>query len=516
MAAKVKLSVLAGPMLGQEFLFTEHDTLLFGRLYDCHVELPADPEVSRHHFILEVNPPRARLRDLFSLNGVRINGMQYGGHPADEPPLETAKRTQIQVDLNDGDRIEIGRTIMEVRSLDVPDCADCGRELDGAAMKEAGRDDDGLYCEDCWPTHSPTVPSRRNNALAAEKPACQQCGKEIADRPPGPRPGTQLCEACKVEASSAPGDFLLRLLRRVLAAHGVMEVPQIAGYEIDKKPLGVGGFGAVYLARCKADGRRVALKVLLSLNVVDKFSRERFLRECGIVEDLRHPNIVKHLARGCAGSLFYFVMEYCDGGSVGDLMRQRGGKLGLAEAGPLMLQALDGLAYAHKAEVWLPGADGKRVRGRGVVHRDLKPENILLCGAPGGWTAKISDFGLATCWQRAGYSGCTLTGTCAGSWPYMPREQVNSFKRLTPVSDIWSIGATFYTMLTGCFTRCQIEGQDPLESVLSSPVVPIEQRGAGLPAGLCAVLNRSLAEEPKDRYQTAEEMRAELAAARTV
>src|SRR5262245_53794161 len=102
MAARVSLLVTAGPIRGQRFDFEDHDTFLFGRAPDCHARLsPDDASASRHHFLLETNPPLARLRDLGSLNGTHLNGVRRGGRRSGETPEEAARRDSMEVDLRD-------------------------------------------------------------------------------------------------------------------------------------------------------------------------------------------------------------------------------------------------------------------------------------------------------------------------------------------------------------------------------------------------------------------------------
>jgi serine/threonine protein kinase len=143
---------------------------------------------------------------------------------------------------------------------------------------------------------------------------------------------------------------------------------------------------------------------------------------------------------------------------------------------------------------------------KGFVHRDLKPQNILLTGKDGHKTAKIADMGLGKNFEKAGFSGMTQTGEFAGTWLFMPKEQVTNFKYFKPVSDVWSMGATFYNMLTGQFPRDFRRGQDPMEVILSGAIVPIHKRDPHLPARLVQVIDRSLASKPGDRYQNAGEM----------
>ena len=137
---------------------------------------------------------------------------------------------------------------------------------------------------------------------------------------------------------------------------------QIPGCKIEAE-IGRGGFGAVYRARRADDGKIVAVKVMLSRVDADDAAIEKFKREVAVTAKLQHPNIVRVQESGASGAMFYFVMEFCDGGSAWDLMLKNGGRLSLSQAKPIILGALSGLAYAHD---------------KGFVHRDLKPQNILL------------------------------------------------------------------------------------------------------------------------------------------
>lgn len=448
MSTKLKLTITEGTKKGEEFVFEEHDTFLFGRMDDCHACLPDDQFVSRHHFILEVNPPDARLRDLGSKNGTHVNGKKYGGREKDETPEEGARRQYPEVDLHDDDEIKVGDTVLRV-AVETPP--------------------------------PPPEPVR-----------CQRCGKDVsAEAGPGHQ-GDYMCQSCQRVVEADVADMLAELLAKARKqTPGEFSLPD---YDVEQE-LGEGGMGKVYLARHKAKGHRVALKVMLSKVAVSEGARKRFLREIETTRALRHKHIVEFLDHGSAGGVFYFLLEFCEGGSVDKLMARRGGRLLLDEAGPIMVQALDGLAFAHE---------------KGFVHRDLKPQNLLLTGADQRWTAKVADMGLAKSFTQAGFSGLTATGSYAGSFPFMPREQVTNFKFVKPVSDVWSMGATFYNMLTGQWPRDFRRGQDPVEAILHGEIVPIRKRDSRIPARMAEVIDRSLASKPADRYQSAGEMRQAL------
>jgi serine/threonine protein kinase len=224
---------------------------------------------------------------------------------------------------------------------------------------------------------------------------------------------------------------------------------------------------------------------------VEENARKHFLREMDVCRALDHPNIVRFFDSGDAVGTFFFVMEYCDGGSLDDLFKQRRRPLHWNEACNYILQALEGMAYAH---------------GQQMVHRDLKPANILLSGG----SAKVADFGLAKNFSQAGLSDFTVTGSAAGTLPFLPREQLINFRRVRPTSDVWSMAATLYYLVTGAFPRDLGGGRDPREVILNQDSVPLRTRDPSIPTSVAAVVDKALTTNELGRYPTAAEFHGAL------
>jgi hypothetical protein len=304
MTASVTLRLVRGRLERTEYAFTERTTCVFGRAGDCAPRLPDDEHhrmVSRHHCLLDINPPDARIRDFGSLNGTFVNGKRIGRREAYQTPEEGAARPFPEHDLIDGDEIRLGETVFRV-DIRLP----------------AGQ---------------------RTLSLAL----CVKCNREVGSELGG-RTGEYVCAACQAE----PGAVAKRLVN--LAHSGHRELAPVTGYTLLHE-LGRGGMGAVYLARHERTGREVALKVMLPRTAASPAARKRFFREVELTRALRHPNIAALYDAGFASGVFYFTTEYCAGGSLDHLAARRGGRLDVTEAVRLACQALEGLAHAHAQSV---------------------------------------------------------------------------------------------------------------------------------------------------------------------
>jgi eukaryotic-like serine/threonine-protein kinase len=254
--------------------------------------------------------------------------------------------------------------------------------------------------------------------------------------------------------------------------------------------LGAGGMATVWLAEDTSLHRKVAIKVLAERYAEDEQFVERFRREAQSAAGLNHPNIVAIYDRGVAEGTYYIAMEYLDGPTLKDVIDERGG-LEPNRAIGFATQILSALRFAHN---------------HGVVHRDIKPHNVVV--APDG-RLKVTDFGIA----RAGASQMTEVGSIVGTAQYLSPEQARG-EVVGPPSDLYSVGIVLYEMLTG---RVPFEGDSAVAIAmkhLSEEPVPPSVYAPGTPPALEQVVLRALAKDAGDRYQTAEEMAADLDRAR--
>lgn len=272
---------------------------------------------------------------------------------------------------------------------------------------------------------------------------------------------------------------------------------KLGPYEI-VGPLGAGGMGEVYRARDTRLGRDVAIKVLPASFMADPTARQRFEHEAKTVSGLNHPNICVLYDVGHQDGIEYLVMEYVDGESLAQRL----------EKGPLPLDLV--LKYGEQIAEAL-----ERAHRSGIVHRDLKPGNVMLTAAG----AKLLDFGLAketaplatlaTLTGSSPVSPVTQQGMIVGTFQYMSPEQVEG-KELDGRSDIFSLGAVLYEMLTG---KRAFEGRTQLSvasSILEKEPEAISVVKPVTPPALERAIQRCLQKNPEDRWQSAKDLALDL------
>lgn len=410
--ARVVLRVISGPHSGQEFSYSEHDTLFAGRLQRAQLRLENDLHFSRHHFRLEVNPPTCFLMDLSSRNGTFVNG-------------ERVKERFLQ----HGDVISGGRTKLEVS---IYDARPIPRLSQPAASPSAG-------------------PVR------------------IWQSPP---PVPTLVSPISNEETSI----------------------HIAGYQV-REQIGSGDMGVVYRAIRSSTGEECALKVIEPAANSDETAIQTFLREASILNQLKHPHIVRLIEMGASGSSVFLATEYVESISWPSLIKRCSSQQRINLACGLMSQLLGALDYAHT---------------RSLVHRDVKPGNVLISKKEGKLTAKLADFGLAKQYTTAGMSQVTRDGDVIGSLPFMSPDQFLNSREARPTCDIYSAGATLYWLLTGHEPIPLDDHPCKFLAILESPPTPIQEFNPDIPPKVAQIVHRALEKTPDKRFASAAEMRQHL------
>lgn len=264
------------------------------------------------------------------------------------------------------------------------------------------------------------------------------------------------------------------------------EGAMVGGYVVESR-RSRGGFGSIYRAHHHLDGRVVAVKVLHQHMADSPTLVRRFEQEVEAIRRIRHPNAVELLDAGqLTDGRPYYVMEWLDGQSLEDALRDRGA-FTVAEAMPIVEELLAGLEAAHRA---------------GIVHRDLKSSNVMV--TPAG--VKLVDFGIAKMLDDE--RGLTTTGARVGTPSYMAPEQILGLP-VTPATDVYAAGVLLFHLLTGRLpfhadTAIAVE-----EMHLREPPPRASER-ADVPGAIDAVIQRCLDKEPARRYATTGDLLAEL------
>jgi eukaryotic-like serine/threonine-protein kinase len=272
---------------------------------------------------------------------------------------------------------------------------------------------------------------------------------------------------------------------------------RLGPYEI-VSPLGVGGMGEVYRARDTRLDRTVAIKILPREFSADPVLKQRFEREAKAISSLNHPNICTLHDVGSQDGVDFLVMECVEGETLASRLEK--GPLSLEQVLKLGAQIADALDKAHRT---------------GIVHRDLKPGNVMITSTG----AKLLDFGLAkpsaplisgaTLTAAASVTPVTQQGTIVGTFQYMSPEQIEG-KELDARSDIFSLGAVLYEMVTG---HRAFQGKTQLSvasAILEKEPQPITSLKPLTPFNLERTIRRCMAKDPEDRWQTARDVSIEL------
>jgi hypothetical protein len=273
------------------------------------------------------------------------------------------------------------------------------------------------------------------------------------------------------------------------SSSGDRPVLMFGRFEVRQR-LGSGGMGAVYRAYDPQQQREVALKVLSPEVLAGKPTlAERFRREALHGSRLRHEHLVSLYEFGEAAGTYFLVLELIDGVNLHDYVQEHG-PLPPAEARRYLIQMARVLDYLHR---------------QGVVHRDIKPANILLDRKVGVPAAKLTDLGLARATSEDEFR-LTREGYTVGTVDYMAPEQARNSALADTRSDIYSLGCTFFYVLTGQPPFPEGTLLERLYQHAEAPAPDVRQLNPAVPADLAAILQRMLAKRPEERFQTPAEL----------
>ena len=252
-------------------------------------------------------------------------------------------------------------------------------------------------------------------------------------------------------------------------------------YRIERE-LGQGGTATVYLAQDLKHERQVAIKVLRP-ELAAVLGADRFIQEIKTTAGLQHPHILPLFDSGQADGFLYYVMPYIEGETLRTRL-DREHQLGVDEAVKITTDVADALDYAHR---------------QGVIHRDIKPENILLhVGRP-----MVADFGIALAVSAAAGGRMTETGLSLGTPHYMSPEQATAEKNITARSDVYSLGAVLYELLTGQPPHLGGSAQQIIMKIVTEPAAPVTQMRKSVPPNVAGAVAKALEKLPADRFESA-------------
>jgi len=256
-------------------------------------------------------------------------------------------------------------------------------------------------------------------------------------------------------------------------------VAALPTYEIGEE-LGQGAFGVVYAGRQVTLGRDVAIKWLGERYSADPETRRRFVNEARLLGALDHPHVVPIYDFVDADGLLLLVMERLPGGTLSDRVRPMAPQVACG----VVVAACAGLHHAH---------------GRGVLHRDVKPENLMFAA---GGIVKVTDFGIA---KVVGGAGTVMTemGSVLGTPAYMAPEQAQALD-LSPATDVYAVGTVLYELLSGTLPHPVAEPLMALYQRIHHDPIPLVAAAPAIPPELAAAVDKAIARDPADRFESAE------------
>jgi len=405
--ARIVLRVVAGPHLGQHWVFDRPTRLTVGREAPANIRLARETGLSKSHCELHINPPQIHLVDLASTNGTLVNGIAVA-----------------EAMLGHGDDFGVGETVIQI-----------------------------------------AVETASSGSVRTPEPEMQTA--------------QTLQERIAVLGNVADTQFF----SATPPAEALSDKPPMScgAYDLGEK-IGEGGMASVYSARHRKTSQQVAIKLIRSAGPPSDKMLQLFAREASVLLRLTHPRIVRSIEFGVQDQQPFLVMEWIP---VIDLVK-------LIDAMPpaqkvrmscwVVSRVLQALDYAHS---------------QGIVHRDIKPGNILAYREAHRLQVKLGDFGLAKCFEDAGFSAMTGEHSIRGTLAFMSPEQMRDARSVGPPSDIFAAGACLYRLITGNHPKLTAKGVECEQELLRERQVPDR---------LIQLIAKSMHSEPEKRFATAAAM----------
>ena len=450
----VRLFFVAGPDRGRAVSLGVFP-IVIGRGRDTDTCLN-DPYVSRAHCRIELRGTNLTLVDLQSASGTFVNDERINEKVLQVGDVIRVGDTQLRLEEDIADQATLVPTEPVVRRLDEP------MPLDA----------------------SPPV---RKSAPPARKPLPPVPAPAAPAPPPSPPPPVPVPEKpaapAKAEQPGALPPNVGDLSGHVLAHFRIGPI------------LARGNSGIVFQATDLRANRQVALKVLRPEFSKDPTAVQRFIRSMKTVLSLRHPNLVTLYGAGKRGPYCWIAMEYIDGESLTSIIKRIGvaGMLDWKKAYWVAVHIGRALQFAHE---------------HSIIHRNLTPQNVIVQHK--GKVARLGDLMLAKAYEGSCMDELTRPGEILGDVRYVPPERTMGTADLDNRSDLYSLGALVYALLTG---RPPFEGGSLVETLMlirEGKVAPPKQYQLAIPDAFQAVVMRLLAKRPEDRFQTAEKLLEEL------